>query len=441
MRPGNVLCANLYHAATFARAIVRELRFFAPISAIKSLTVPKRWSLLAFLFVYLALVRYCAYAYYGDPTSAFFDPTRGYQRSYSLERQKEVDAFVSNTSISFAADKRKREPRMCIGIATVRREEEQYVETTVGSLLEGLTDKERAEIYLAILIAHTDPNDHPGYSEDWIHLANKVYLYDVSQARKDELKTWEKERNFVKKGVFDYTYTLRKCLSTGAQWITMIEDDTLAVKGWYPRTIEALERADDQHRATKERSDWLYLRLFFTEEFLGWNVEDWPYNLLACIGISGAVTISLLLLRQLPCVKGISNSIIVGQALFITPALMILYFLAGRLSMQPLHPGVYEMPKFGCCAQGFVFSHEMASKVIDRLEHVNEGFVDEILEAWANERSLVRWVVIPSLLQHVGGHSSKGDDFDGQAKYDRSVAEKIWNFGFEKYNVETVGYS
>lgn len=92
------------------------------------------------------------------------------------------------------------------------------------------------------------------------------------------------------------------------------------------------------------------------------------------------------------------------------------------------------MPKFGCCGQGFAFSHQMAPKLIARLASVRVGFVDEIIEAWANEVDLVRWVAIPSLLQHIGGHSSKGDDYGGKAKYDRSVAEKIWNFGFEMYD-------
>lgn len=33
---------------------------------------------------------------------------------------------------------------------------------------------------------------------------------------------------------------LRRCQDVGAQWIVMIEDDTLALKGWCPRAIEAL---------------------------------------------------------------------------------------------------------------------------------------------------------------------------------------------------------
>lgn len=54
----------------------------------------------------------------------------------------------------------------------------------------------------------------------------------------------------------------------------MIEDDTLALKGWCLRAIEALATADDQHAAIDD-NDRLYLRLSF-EESSGWGMEEWP---------------------------------------------------------------------------------------------------------------------------------------------------------------------
>ena len=248
-----------------------------------------------------------------------------------------------------------------------------------------------------------------------------------------DLIAWENERNYRKKAIFDYTYVLQRCYESGAQWVTMIEDDTLAVKNWYPKALEALEMADAMHPSTAER-DWLYMRLFFTEEFLGWNSEQWPTYLMGSIGVVGMVMMVLLLLRQFMLDKIITNTFIVVVSLLCTPACILLYFLAGRLSMQPLSSGVYQMPEFGCCAQGLVFSHRMVPKVIARLAQIREGFVDEIIEAWASELNLVRWVVIPSLLQHIGGHSSKGDDFGENGREERSQAQKIWNFGFEMYD-------
>ena len=391
------------------------------------------YAFVAFFFIYITLIRYCSYTYYRDPTSAFFDPVRGYERKYSLERQQAAETFIHNANNSVFPQLGPKNVKMCIGIATIGRDGEQYVRSTIGSLLDGLTPEEREEIFMAVLIAETNPDLHPIYGEQWlVNVVDKVLLYDVPQKLHEDLVQWEGEKEYRKKAIFDYTYILQRCYDTGAQWVVIIEDDTLAVDGWYPRAIEALATADEQQPATK--GDWLYLRLFYTEEFLGWNSEDWPRYLIASVGITGMTVAALLLIRQYLLKTTITNTVITVVALICCPMCIGLYFAAGKISMQPYNPGVYQMPKFGCCGQGFAFSHQMAPKLIARLASVRVGFVDEIIEAWANEVDLVRWVAIPSLLQHIGGHSSKGDDYGGKAKYDRSVAEKIWNFGFEMYD-------
>ncbi|KAK4695617.1 hypothetical protein P7C71_g2162, partial [Lecanoromycetidae sp. Uapishka_2] len=395
---------------------------------------PGAFAFIGFLFIYVALIRYCSVIYYRDPTSAFFDPARGYQKLYSARRQEDVDLFIHNANVSSFPQITPKKVRMCVGIATIAREQEQYVKRTIGSLLDGLTPNDRAEIYFAVLIAHTASNEHPVYGEQWLtNVVDKVLLYDVSQKKADDLLQWETAKDYRKKAIFDYTYVLQKCVDTGAQWIAMVEDDTLAVDGWYARAIEALETADEQHPPTKDQ-DWLYMRMFYTEEFLGWNAEEWPRYLIGSIAVVGMTTMVFLLVRQCMFEKYITNTVLLVVAMVCCPACILLYFAAGRISMQPLVPGVYQMPKFGCCAQGLIFSAQTAPRVIARLAQKREGFVDEIIEAWANEANLVRWVVVPSLLQHLGAHSSKGDDFGDKAKHDRSVAEKIWNFGFELYN-------
>lgn len=397
---------------------------------------PGTSAFLAFFFVYLALLRYCSQAYFRDPTSAFFDPVRGYEPRYSAERQNDADIFIRNANLTTYVQTPPQDPKMCIGIATVAREQDQYVRRTIGSLIEGLEPSEREQIFLVVLIAHTDPRTHPIYGEPWLtNLADKTLLYDVNEGRRQNLRDWETNSDYRKKAVFDYTYVLQRCVDAGTHWITMIEDDTLAVDGWFPRAIEALQKADEQH-STAEEMDWLYLRLFYTEEFLGWNNEEWRGYFAASLAVTGMTGMALLLIRQFIFQKTITNSVIAFACLVYAPACISLYFMAGRFSMQPPRPGVYQMPKFGCCAQGLVYSHNMASKVITRLSQVREGYVDQIVEAWANQASLVRWVTIPSLLQHVGASSSKGDDRGSAAKYGRSVAEKIWSFSFEEYGDE-----
>lgn len=394
---------------------------------------PATTAFLAFFLVYLALIRYCSRAYYRDPTSAFFDPGRGYEPRYSAERQNDADEFIRNANLTTYVQTPPQDPKMCIGIATIAREQDQYVRRTIGSLIDGLEPSDREQIHLIVLIAHADPAMHPVYGEPWLtNVVDDTLLYDVSQGRLQNLRDWEANKDYRKKAIFDYTYVLQKCLEARTRWITMIEDDTLAVEGWFPRAMEALQKADQQHPTTDEM-DWLYLRLFYTEEFMGWNAEEWRGYFAASIAVTGMTGMALLLIRQFIFENTITNGFIAVACLVCSPACILLYFMAGRLSMHPPLPGVYRMPKFGCCAQGLVYSHRMASKVINRLSQVREGYVDQIVEAWANEANLVRWVTIPSLLQHVGASSSKGDDRGSAAKYGRSVAEKIWSFSFEEY--------
>ena len=68
-----------------------------------------------------------------------------------------------------------------------------------------------------------------------------------------------------------------------------------------------------------------------------------------------------------------------------------------------------------------------------RIEEKRAEYIDMLLEAAAGEWGLQRWVVNPSLLQHVGGESAKGDDIADER------ARMIWSFGFERWGVEGAG--
>ena len=346
---------------------------------------------LIFILSFLAFISHYYTTSVTDPTSLFFDPIRGHERHYSLQRQNEAELYLGNLNLSALSDSRETVPRMCIGIPTVARDGEQYIRTTIASLLAGLTPTERREIFLVVLIAHTFPHSHPIFHETWLETAvDKVLFYNVSQHQTNTLTVWEKQKEFAKKGIFDYVYTLRHCLATGAQWITLVEDDTLAADGWYFHAVQALEEAEDRHTADP-RPDWLYLRLFFTEEFLGWNIEELPKYLVSSFSIMLIAAVSIILIRQCTLSRYLTNSLILTITLIYVPALITLYFAAGRLTVQPLVAGLREMPKYGCCAQGLVFPREMATRVATYLENMGEGFVDELLEAWANEEGFVRW--------------------------------------------------
>lgn len=389
---------------------------------------------LIFIVVYILIIFYCAHACKRDPTSAFFDPRYGYERIYSLKRQEQAEAFIAAANSKPRVVTVSQTPRLCVGISTIGRPGKQYVPDTIGSVLEGLTEQERAEIHLVTFIAQTNPSLHPIYEEQWLEaVSDDVMLYNVSQETLRFLQGLERERDYRVKGAHDYAYVLERCIESKAPYIAILDDDTLAVAGWYPRAVAAIERAEAD-TPQEQGPGWLYLRLFFTEEFFGWHSELWHIYLRYSFAVFLGTLLALIALRRYGLQSLISNRILFVTCFVCLPACIGLYFLAGRLSVHPLKSGVYQMLKYGCCGQALLFPRDMALVVLARFRERGIGYPDALVEELANEKDYVRWAVIPSLVQHIGSISSKGDDFGAMAKHAASVAEKIWSFGFELYD-------
>lgn len=205
--------------------------------------------ILTFILLYTCAAQYCRLAYYRDPTSFFFDPRRAYTEEYSAVRRQQADSFIESASTS---DFNKRivpsEPSLCVGIASIARDNARYFSTSVGSLLEGLTTEERQKIYLVLFIAHTDPQIHPDFAQPWVeNVADRVLTYDLPQDQLEHIRKLENDRGlFREKALFDYTYLLKACAAVGAPYILMMEDDVIALDGWYHRTRDGLELAESQ---------------------------------------------------------------------------------------------------------------------------------------------------------------------------------------------------
>ncbi|MCJ1462813.1 hypothetical protein MMC07_001416 [Pseudocyphellaria aurata] len=409
---------------------------------LRHIASPVPLAFFTYLALYLVAIFYIRIKSYRDPTSLFFDPRRAYVPVYSAVRQQEAEDFIvastessphlAGNSIGSISNENKT---LCVGIASIARNGVRYFRTTVGSLLEGLNEKEREEIYLVPFIAHTDPTVHPAYSETWIrNLPNEVLLYNLSQQKMAHIARLEQEALVREKGLFDYVYLLKACYAKGTPYIVILEDDVVAMDGWYHRTVAALKQAETQSALEKASWDFLYLRLFYTEEFLGWNKEDWPsyvfWSALLAIGPAvifvGARSLSPTLKRLL------SNQIILSTCGVCIPLLIGLGFAAGKVTMLPLPVGINEMNQYGCCSQGLVFPRDKVPGLIEWYETKKTGFIDMLTEEYADQHGELRWALTPSVIQHIGRKSSKGDDFGAGSKYHMSVAEKLWNFAFER---------
>ncbi|KAL8868922.1 MAG: hypothetical protein Q9174_004662 [Haloplaca sp. 1 TL-2023] len=317
---------------------------------------------------------------------------------------------------------------MCVGVATIARPSgHQYVRGTIGSLTEGLSTEDRREIYLMPFIAHTKPSEHPIYKEPWLPtLSDRILQYDASGEELVKLQHFEEGHLWRNKSMYDYGYLLQKCHDTGAAWIAMIEDDVLARDGWYTRSRQALRDLTK----TSPNDPWVYLRMFYTEGLLGWNSEEW-FRYFGWSFMTFLLLFGILVGAQVKCPRlqrQVSNLNVGVACAVVLPSFVILYFMAGKVTMQPFSKGIHRMDRFGCCSQGFIFPRAIVPQLIERTKKaMNEDYyIDMLLERWADAEALKRYVLIPSLLQHVGDKSSKGWGYDANAV-------TTWNFGFEDH--------
>ena len=385
--------------------------------------------LLGFLILYFLSIQYYRHASYRDPTSYFFDSRRAYQRIYSADRIEEARVYLSDSQYAYKPNRSSSEtPFMCVGIATVARRGEQYVGITVGSLLAGLNQAERDQIFLNILVGHTDLSVHPVFAEEWMTvLPDRVLGYAKDSKDSRLIQEWEEGGWYRNKTIYDYTYLLKDCYNTGAEYVMMIEDDTLAVGGWYARAVDALKNVQSEMRL-RPKQQWLYLRLFYADDLLGWNSEQWLTYFFWSFTVWFTLT-SLIVMaknrlkRQLDF---LSPPIIAVVSLTFIPAVIALHFLAGKQTMWPIAPGIHQMNKYGCCSQGFIFPRALIPQLLERTDLETDWLVDMMIEQIADKEGWIRWVIVPALLQHLGATSSKGYGFDDSAR-------RLWNFRFEEY--------
>lgn len=126
---------------------------------------------LSSLFVWLLLFQLCRTKFWRDPHSAFFKEDHVYEMDYRLYREREAWHFLSRHNSDLNPPpyvKSDRTPSVCVAIVTVRRHLDDYFEATVGSLLEGLDERERRKLYLSVLIADTEPRVHPSWGQNWV---------------------------------------------------------------------------------------------------------------------------------------------------------------------------------------------------------------------------------------------------------------------------------
>ncbi|KAF4436043.1 integral membrane [Fusarium acutatum] len=382
---------------------------------------------------------------YDDPSSFFYKSRIAFNRRYSALREKQVDAYLER-EIFPVAHKQRTEVQvdnefLCIGIPSINRTTSGFLAHTVGSLVDSLTPNERNQIHIVVLLADKDPTKHFAYGKDWLFgLADDVLVYSNDTKTESKLnykvlphdvRGMGRSDDRVENIRLDHSVLFEACRRRDPTYFALIEDDIIATPDWFTRfkkgVIEVEQKATDAHK------DWMYLRLFYSEIFMGWNNEEiFDYLKVVILGYTALIACLLLALRCRQrrhagsfATKDFAQIVALLLGLWI-PACLALAFVTGRITLHRLFtrsPTVREMPRYGCCAQGLVFPNHHLQNLQDFLREPPYQFPgDMIMEDYARDNGLSKWALDPSVLQHVGLVESS----DGPRR------AEVWNFSFER---------
>ncbi|CAH0045365.1 unnamed protein product [Clonostachys solani] len=397
--------------------------------------------------LWLILCQLAALYSWRDPGSFFFDSEKAAKPLYSAIRESEADEFIQKALNASATSQQpdlqhERHPnspyldsysaaRICAGIPTKGREKEQFLPRTIASLVDTLSPEERKSLHIIILITEENPEANPAFGQSWLsNMADEVLLYspvpkylnpDTYKYIDENKPSKSAERN--EHVQMDYATLMETCQKQGADYFLLVEDDIIASRDWLSKLNSALHLLE----ALPVPNDWLYLRLFYTELYLGWNGEEWhiyiPRILLVYALVGGILLLGRALRgrytkKQSPCH---ATYIVRFHIWFI--AFTALFFMAGRVTVIPRSEGIREMNNYGCCGQGLAFPAHHLDMLEEKLRappHHAPG--DSFIEIIADEMNLKRWAMEPSVFQHVGvrGSSEKG-----------GPRKDLWNYGFE----------
>ncbi|KAF4954316.1 hypothetical protein FGADI_5339 [Fusarium gaditjirri] len=397
--------------------------------------------------IWVFLFQLCRLYTFADPSSFFYDSTRAYETRYTNIREQQADELL-DIAEHFPVEElvklplfnnipdaipRDQEKHICVGIPSVTRERDQFLPRAVASLVQGLSLEQRQAIHIIVLLADDDPTSHPAFGRRWLdRLVDEVLLYGNSSTTNapDRYRSVALDNNHElsrnDRVHRDYATLMTACQEQRSEYFALVEDDIIAAHNWLGRLSTALDKLE----RVEDTKNWLYLRLFYSETYMGWNAEEWPTYLATSISVYCIVIVLYLLVvaietrRRSQTFHPKSTIWTLPHLTFWTASFIALYFLAGRLTVNSYPTGIHEMPNYGCCAQGLVIPRQHLDALGAALHTASDAIAgDSLIEYFADINHLKKYAITPSVLQHVGRMGSS--DVGGTRKV-------TWSFSFEK---------
>jgi hypothetical protein len=283
-----------------------------------------------------------------------------------------------------------------------------YITRTVQSILAHIDPVEQEQLHKILAISHLQNQVHT----DALQLAplfDVVVEQTVPAADKFTKDDWLTNENK------DYIRVLSLCSEYGSNYTLILQDDVRASK----HVVSKISRMLTQIPS----ADWCAVKLFFSEYYTGWGVEELP----ALIGVSAALGLTLALPPWLACSRtlrarlGRPKALATGAAWSAGLSLLSAWALlfVGRQNLVTLgHIPPLRAVGFARYRRGFnpwtpsanlaiVFSNRCTPGVARALREERRGLpVDLALDAHLAALAAPSFTFLPSLFQHAGHFSS-----------------------------------
>lgn len=204
--------------------------------------------LLGFLILYSLIAIYLRKICYRDPSSIFWRPEESRLLSYSLFRQAQARRLTDHAErYELTKWDNTTAPQLCVGIGSVSRHGFSYLRQTLGSVLEGLDELERRQIYVVVFLAHSNQSEHEDSAAAWLrNMADSLPSYPGDPELLELVEELEGDDAYpahARKQKIDYSVLLDECTKVNPAYTMTLEDDVVALDGWFHRTMSALTTA------------------------------------------------------------------------------------------------------------------------------------------------------------------------------------------------------
>jgi len=305
--------------------------------------------------------------------------------------------------------------KVCIAFATAPRQG-HYLTQAVASLLQGNLLAEASEILAGPILLVTSHEHEEAETLARRHHST-VELRHVRHPNETTIESMAVTSKVLRE-TQDYIAALEACAATSASYALVLEDDVISGPGILQGVVAALQRLE-----TRRAGNWLSLRLWAHDKFVGLAFDDHLLSELLLCALFGGLACALFLWPAL----GLRSWLSVLLAWSVSAiGIAILFEAAGRQ---------YVVPSF---STGLSLDYSLATDLTGRQKgyagvattvaqvfptdarltgllqflrsHVGEIQIDALTRRYVIEESQMseQWMLWPPLVQHIGRISSVG---------------------------------